>query len=144
MVRTDQNRLVTQTPFWSITLCSGILSTEQMNNWNPILLVPLKNLGWFCYIKDYYYGSKGLIFTSPLKFIVIITMAPSIIMNVVCVGAPMHAQSDMQFLTHIVESYPLPPPAQPCVTIRFCFPLFLAFEMTWISSQFILNAVRIV
>ena len=66
------------------------------------------------------------------------------IMNVVCVCAPVHAQSDMQFLTHIVELYPLPPPAQPCVTITFCFPLLLAFEITWISSQFILNAVRIV
>lgn len=71
-------------------------------------------------------------------------MAASMIMNVVSVCAPMHAQSDTQFLTRIVESYPLPPPAQPCVTISFCFPLFHAFDITWISSQFILNAVRIV
>lgn len=56
-------------------------------------------------------------------------MPPSMIMNVVCVCAPMHAQSDTQFLTHIVESYPLPPPAQPCITISFCFPLLLAFEI---------------
>lgn len=39
-------------------------------------------------------------------------MAPSMIMNVVCVCALMHAQSDMQFLTHIAESNPLLPPAQ--------------------------------
>lgn len=56
-------------------------------------------------------------------------MVPSMIMNVVCMCALMHAQSDMQFLTHIVESNPSPPPTQPYVTISFCFPLLLSLEI---------------